>query len=75
MKNKYPHHIKIALTDDMVQTMKTDINMQQRMECLHMDESTVLAIHILMAIEKGEDGPIFLMSNKEARAKKAEGSS
>ena len=63
---KYQHHIKLGLTDELIQSIKQELALQNMLGSIAKTDGNSLLLHILQAIDNQEVGPIFLMSIKEA---------
>lgn len=64
MEVKYPHRVTMALTDQLLQSIKQNLAFRHVLEDLHGD-TDVLLLQIVNYIETGETDTMFLRSVEE----------
>jgi len=64
---KYPHRVTIAMTDDMFNQVKQNLNMRYMMEDIFVGETDILLLNIVKAVDGNETNPIYLESVKESK--------
>lgn len=57
------------MTDDLFETIKSDFGLRHMLGDLGKDDSTILLLNIIKAIDDQESNPIFLRSIKETEKK------